>query len=230
MKQCYFVTGTDTEVGKTFTSCVLLATAAVAGMRTLGLKPVAAGSERYEGRAVNEDAMALQRVATVKLPYEQVNPVLLAAPTSPHIAAHLENRQISTSRIEGICRGALTTPHDFSIIEGAGGWRVPISPRETMADLARRMQMPVILVVGLKLGCINHALLTAEAIERDGLKLAGWVANATTTESMAFESEYVATLTAAIPAPLLGYLPYSETAREHPEQLVNRLDISCLNL
>ncbi len=230
MARQYFVTGTDTEVGKTFATCALLSAAGAKGLRTLGLKPVAAGGEEIEGQYANEDALALQGAATQPLPYQQINPVLLKAPTSPHIAAHEEGRTVNLSHLEGVLRGALLTPHDLALVEGAGGWRVPLNHRDTLADLAKSLGFPVILVVGLKLGCINHALLTAEAIQRDGLKLAGWVANAISPESMSFENEYLATLKAAISAPLLGYLPFSVEARSQPERLADQLDLSCLDL
>ncbi|MDX1452682.1 MAG: dethiobiotin synthase [Oleiphilaceae bacterium] len=230
MAKRFFVTGTDTEVGKTFASCALLAAAQKQGLATIGLKPFAAGGEEQGGKLVNEDAIALQQAASIKLPYEQVNPVLLNAATSPHIAAHLEGRQISVGRVQGIVQGALMQRHDFAIVEGAGGWRVPVSPRESVADLARQLAYPVILVVGLRLGCINHALLTVEAIARDGLPLAGWIANSISPEPMNFEREYLDTLKAAINAPLIGHLPFNQEARNNPELLAESVNLSCLNL
>ncbi|WP_156497732.1 ATP-dependent dethiobiotin synthetase BioD, partial [Oleiphilus sp. HI0043] len=117
---------------------------------------------------------------------------------------------------------------DFALIEGAGGWRVPISPRETMADLARQLNYKVILVVGLRLGCLNHAMLSAEAIRRDGLEIAGWVANSLSRETMSYEAENIATLSSALGAPLIAHLPFSESGK--PEELCKYVNLDCLDL
>ncbi|KZY80629.1 hypothetical protein A3741_18535, partial [Oleiphilus sp. HI0069] len=222
MANVYFVAGTDTEVGKTFSSCALLAAANSKGLSSMALKPIAAGADEYKDAndkvsMRNEDAVALMSHMSVDLPYSQVNPVLLKEAASPHIAAALEKRTPSASRITGICRGALMKKPDFALIEGAGGWRVPISPRETMADLARQLNYKVILVVGLRLGCLNHAMLSAEAIRRDGLEIAGWVANSLSRETMSYEAENIATLSSALGAPLIAHLPFSESGK--PEEL-----------
>jgi len=204
MSKAWFVTGTDTGVGKTATSCALLAAAAAAGLRTAAVKPVAAGCDEG-GR--NEDALNLMAAMTEKLDYEQVNPVALRAWVAPHIAASLEGKRVQASRLVGLCRGVMTGGADFVLIEGAGGWRVPINARETLADVASELQVGVILVVGMRLGCINHALLTAEAIRRDGLRLAGWVANQP-GERMDRHEENLDTLRQLLPAPLLGDMPF----------------------
>lgn len=203
MSRTYFVTGTDTEVGKTAVSCALLEAARAAGLRTAAVKPVAAGCDA-QGR--NEDALQLIASMTESLDYAQVNPVALAPPIAPHIAAEQAGRRLQASRLAGICRGVMSGAAELVLIEGAGGWRVPISPRETLADLARTLQVPVILVVGMRLGCINHALLTAEAIHRDGLALAGWVANQP-GERMHCHAENLDTLRRLLPGPCLGELP-----------------------
>ena len=174
MSKTFFITGTDTEVGKTAISCALLAAAAARGLRTAAVKPVAAGCDS-DGR--NEDALQLLAVMTEQLDYEQVNPVALAEPIAPHIAAEREGRRLQAGRLAGLCRGVMLGGAELVLVEGAGGWRVPLGPRETLADLAVQLQAEVVLVVGMRLGCINHALLTAEAVQRDGLRLAGWVAN-----------------------------------------------------
>ncbi|MEZ5501738.1 MAG: dethiobiotin synthase [Halioglobus sp.] len=204
MSKTWFVTGTDTGVGKTAVSCALLVAAARAGLRTAALKPVAAGCDAA-GR--NEDALSLMACSTDVLDYAQVNPVALREPVAPHIAARLEGRQMQAARLAGVCRGAMTGGADFMLIEGAGGWRVPINPRETLADLAVQLQAGVILVVGMRLGCINHALLTAEAILGDGLQLAGWVANQPGTR-MDRHEENLDSLQYLITAPLLGEIPF----------------------
>lgn len=204
MRGTWFVTGTDTEVGKTAISCALLHAAAARGLRTAAVKPVAAGCDEA---GHNEDALALQAAMTEALPYAQVNPVALAPPLAPHIAAAQAGKRLQVSRLAGVCRGVATGPADFVLVEGAGGWRVPLNERETLADLARELGLGVILVVGMRLGCINHALLTAEAVSRDGLPLAGWVANQC-GERMSSHRENVETLRRWLPAPLLGELPH----------------------
>lgn len=204
MTQTYFVTGTDTEVGKTAVSCALLRAAAAAGLTTAAVKPVAAGCD---AQGHNEDALQLMEAMTASLDYEQVNPVALEAAIAPHIAAAQEGRRVQASRLAGLCRGVMMSGSDFVVIEGAGGWRVPVSPRETLADLARELQVGVILVVGMRLGCLNHALLTAEAVQRDGLVLSGWVANQP-AQRMNCHEQNLDTLRTLLRAPFLGELPH----------------------
>jgi dethiobiotin synthetase len=204
MSKAYFVTGTDTEVGKTAVSCALLHAAAARGCKTAAVKPVAAGCDQ---QGHNEDALQLMAAMTADLDYAQVNPVALAPAIAPHIAAAQAGKNLQASRLAGLCRGVMFSGADFVLIEGAGGWRVPISPRETLADLAVQLQVPVLLVVGMRLGCINHALLTAEAIQRDGLTLAGWVANQP-AQPMACHQENLETLQRLLPAPCLGVVPH----------------------
>ncbi|MFT6339869.1 MAG: dethiobiotin synthetase [Alcanivorax sp.] len=178
LKGIFFVTGTDTEVGKTWVSCRLLERAREAGLSCYGLKPVAAGCEETAEGWRNDDALQLMAASSVTLPYELVNPVALKAPVAPHIAARKEGKAITLSRLVGYVRGALSAHKaDLILIEGAGGWRVPLNDREMLSGLASALELPVIQVVGMKLGCINHALLTAEAIEKDGLQYAGTMAN-----------------------------------------------------
>jgi dethiobiotin synthetase len=203
MTQSYFVTGTDTEVGKTAVACALLEAGNLRGLKTAAIKPVAAGCD---DQGFNDDALQLQQAMSVEMPYEQVNPVALQAAIAPHIAAAREGRSLQVSRLAGLCRGVMLGGADMVLIEGAGGWRVPLGSRETLADLAKELQVGVILVVGMRLGCINHALLTAEAIARDGLHLAGWVANQP-GERMNSHEENLDTLLRLMPAPLLGEVP-----------------------
>jgi len=209
MAKTFFVTGTDTDVGKTVVSAALLEAAKNKGLQTLAIKPVAAGCDNTIEGLRNSDALLLQKHMTIDLAYDQVNPIALEAPAAPHIVAATQGKTLSVSRLVGFCRGALMTKHDFSLVEGAGGWRVPLNARETLADLPRELNMSVILVVSIKLGCINHAILTAEAIKRDGLPLAGWVANRVQQDAISFEDENIATLKSLLPAPCLGVLPYS---------------------
>jgi dethiobiotin synthetase len=221
----FFIAGTDTDVGKTAVAAGLLAAANQRGLQTLALKPVAAGAVQSEQGLRNEDALVLQSVMSVTLSYEQVNPVVFETAIAPHIAAQQAGRRMTVSQLAGFCRGTLMTPHDFALIEGAGGWRVPLSGRETLAGLAVDLQAPVILVVGLKLGCINHALLTAEAIQRDGLPLAGWVGNLIDPD-MSCAEENVESLRALLPAPCLGIVPHLD--RPDAEQVARYLDLRVL--
>lgn len=174
----FFITGTDTEVGKTWVSCRLLERAREAGLSCYGLKPIAAGCEDTADGLRNEDALNLMASSSLSLPYELVNPVALKAAIAPHIAARQEGRRISLSQLAGYVRGALSShPADLVLVEGAGGWRVPLNDQEMLSALAVELNLPVIQVVGMKLGCISHALLTAEAIQADGLRYTGTVAN-----------------------------------------------------
>lgn len=222
MSKTFFVTGTDTEIGKTAVSTAILSAAASAGLSTAAVKPVAAGCDA-QGR--NEDAIALMEAMTADLDYAQVNPVALQAAIAPHIAAEQEGKVVQASRLAGLCRGVMLSGAELVIIEGAGGWRVPISPRETLADVAKALQVEVILVVGMRLGCINHALLSAEAIQRDGLKLAGWVANQP-ARRMTCHEENVRTLRRLIPAPCLGELPH--IAPWDVNKAAEAIDLKCL--
>jgi dethiobiotin synthetase len=222
MSKTWFVAGTDTGVGKTAISCGLLAAAARSGLRTAAVKPVAAGCDE---NGHNEDALCLQAAMTESLDYSQINPVALAAAIAPHIAAGQEGKRMQASRLAGLCRGVMLGGADFVLIEGAGGWRVPINPRETLADLATELQVGVIMVVGMRLGCINHALLTAEAIRRDGLPLVAWVANQPGLQ-MDCHQENLDTLRQLLPAPLLGDIPFIPSWR--PEDVSRHLDIDPL--
>lgn len=217
----YFVTGTDTEVGKTFVSSALLLAAGNAGLSSLGLKPIAAGCEDTPQGLRNEDALALMAASNVPLPYKAVNPITLAPPIAPHIAADEAGIGLSAQALAHHCRRHLSDV-DFSLVEGAGGWLVPLNAEETLGDLAIVLGLPVILVVGLKLGCINHALLTAQTIKQSGLTLAGWVAN-DGAQPMTRRQQNIETLTQRIEAPCLAELP-----RCQPEQAANRLDLGTL--
>lgn len=208
-RHTFFIAGTDTDAGKTLVTAGLLARARQQGLATVAMKPVAAGCASTPEGLRNDDAMILQAEMTAELAYEQVNPIALAPPIAPHLAAQQAGKRLVVSQLAGFCRGLMLQPADLMLIEGAGGWRVPLNRSETLADLARELQLPVILVVGLKLGCINHALLTAEAIARDGLVLAGWVGNARDSGMDAYEDN-IRTLEALLPAPCLGVVPVLE--------------------
>nr|WP_222942847.1 dethiobiotin synthase [Xenorhabdus sp. PB62.4] len=202
----YFLTGTDTEVGKTVVSCALLQAANKKGYQTAGYKPVASGSEVTTEGIRNGDALALQRNSVVPLTYQEVNPLVFVEPTSPHIVSAELNQPIDFSILsKGL--EVLTAKSDWVLIEGAGGWYTPLSENTTFADWVIQENLPVILTVGIKLGCINHAVLTAKAIQHSGLKLAGWVANEIEPAGKR-QSAYLETLERMIPAPLLGIIPH----------------------
>ncbi|MBE9396494.1 dethiobiotin synthase [Pontibacterium sp. N1Y112] len=224
-KRSFFITGTDTDAGKTIVTAGLLAAANKAGKRTIGLKPVAAGCEDTPEGLRNSDAVLLQETASVKLSYDQVNPIAFAPAIAPHIAAMREGRMMSGDRIAAYCRGAMMQPADLVLVEGAGGWRVPLSYRETMAQIPKSLQVPVILVVGMKLGCINHALMSAESISRDGIPLAGWIANRVDADMECYE-ENRDTIANMLRAPMLAEIPH--VTEPTPDNIAEFIDIDRL--
>lgn len=211
MSKHYFVTGTDTEIGKTTIAAGLLHAARLRGLTTAGVKPVAAGCERTPEGLRNEDALALQAECNPPLAYELINPVTLEAAIAPHIAAREENVPLSAQALAGACRQVFDGRADLTLVEGAGGWCVPLNDEELLSDVAIALKLPVVLVVGMRLGCINHALLSCRAIAADGLHLAGWVANHVDAD-MSRQAENLATLKALIKAPCLGVVPRLESA------------------
>ncbi|WP_203300184.1 dethiobiotin synthase [Marinobacter sediminum] len=225
-KKTFFVTGTDTGVGKTMVSAAILEAARTAGLRTLAMKPIASGCDETPEGLRNEDALALQSAMTESLAYEVINPVALKPAIAPHVAAAQAGKSVTAQRLIGFCRGLQMRPADLMLIEGAGGWRVPLNNRETYASVPRELGTPVILVVSLKLGCINHALLTAEAIRADGLVVAGWVANRAEAETMSCEQETLDYLRSHMAAPCLGELPW--LAEPDPVALASHLDLKYL--
>ncbi|MDN4626546.1 dethiobiotin synthase [Erwinia sp. PsM31] len=206
----WFITGTDTEVGKTVASTALLQAARAAGLRSVGYKPVASGCEMTAEGIRNSDALALQRNSVLTLPYEQINPLAFLEPTSPHIVSAEEGRPIEFTQLSaGLA--ALREQAEWVLTEGAGGWFTPLSATTTFAEWVTLEQLPVVLVVGVKLGCINHAMLTAQAVTASGLRLAGWIAN-TVQPPGRRHAEYMATLQQRLPAPLLGEIPFTDSA------------------
>lgn len=205
-----FVTGTDTGVGKTLVSAGLLHALARHHARVVGMKPVAAGLVPQGSAWVAEDALALRAASSVAVPPELDCPVALPEPLSPHLAAARAGRRVDVAELVAAHR-RLQTLADVVLVEGAGGWRVPLNDTETLADLAVALAQPVVLVVGMRLGCLNHALLTAEAIRADGLVLAGWVANAI-DPAMRCLDDNIDTLRQRLGAPLLGVVPWQATA------------------
>lgn len=171
-----FVTGTDTGVGKTLIARALIRGFVREGLRVVGMKPVAAGAENTAAGLRNEDALALAAASNIPAPYDSINPYCLLAPVSPHIAAAEEGVTLDPGLIKDHFEG-LAAIADTIVVEGAGGWLAPIGPSRTMADIAVTLELPVVLVVGLRLGCLNHALLTRAGIESSGMRFAGWIGN-----------------------------------------------------
>jgi len=219
MEKRYFISGTDTGVGKTVITAALVRAAQIAGHTAIGLKPVSAGCELIDGIWQNEDAIQLQAVSDGGLSYEQVNPLALKEFMAPHIAAEHEGIAVNA---QTLCDHIAALPGaDIAFIEGAGGWLVPLNATETMADIAINLKTPVILVVGLRLGCINHSLLSAAAIRAAGLPLAGWIANSIDPD-MDARDENIRSIEQRIGAPLLGTVPYMEKpAAMHVAQHLN---------
>ncbi|MDX1519590.1 MAG: dethiobiotin synthase [Gammaproteobacteria bacterium] len=216
-----FVTGTDTGTGKTRVAQALLRAYAKRGLRVAGMKPVASGADFLGNELVNEDALALQQECSETIPYALINPYVFQPPIAPHIAAQLAGVEICPDRLLSAYQ-ALSGKNDVVIVEGAGGWRVPLGQDLTTADLVKLFNIQVILVVGLRLGCINHALLTAEVIQHDGVALAGWVASH--IDPLYAEPEQtLTTLVRNIDAPLLGVLPYC--TKIDVGHLAERLDV-----
>ena len=219
-----FVTGTDTGVGKTRVATALLRAFARRGLRAVGMKPVAAGCERIDGALVSEDVAALAAASNVNLPVDLINPYRFQPAIAPHLAAELAGETISLQRIRD-AYVALAVRADRVVVEGAGGFLVPLNEREDFGHLARLLELPVLLVVGMRLGCLNHALLTAESIERRGLRLRGWVANSIDPE---FEraTENISSLEGRISAPCLGIFSFEPQA--DPETLAQALAVDAL--
>lgn len=216
----FFVTGTDTGIGKTTVSCALLHAFAAQGKKVAGMKPIAAGSEKGQWM----DVELLLAASNVNVSRQQINPYAFDPPLSPHIAAQQVNREIDLEVIRAAYR-ELSTKADIVIVEGVGGFLVPINQQQNGADLAKILNLPVILVVGMRLGCLNHALLTVKAIQSTGLELAGWVANCVDPQMLAV-AENISTLERQLDCPLLGILPFDrETEIQHS---VGLLDIKLL--
>jgi dethiobiotin synthetase len=201
------VTGTDTGVGKTLVACSLLRAFAARGMTAVGMKPVAAGLERVGERLQHADVEQLIAAGNVSAPRDLVNPYCLARPIAPHIAADMEGITVDIERMVR-CYQELAARADVVVVEGVGGFRVPLGAGTDTAQLAARLALPVVLVVGMRLGCLNHALLTTEAIAARRLKLAGWVANHIDPD-MAAANENVHALEQRIPAPLLARIEHA---------------------
>jgi dethiobiotin synthetase len=208
MKQGYFITGTDTDVGKTWATTALMRHCRQQGLSVIGMKPVAAGCNEVAGELKNDDALQLQAEASVAIDYQLMNPYAYALPVSPHIAGR--DNPVQLPKVLA-CFQQLQPQAEIILVEGAGGWYAPINNQQSISDLAIALNLPVILVVGIKLGCINHSLLSYQAINQSGLVCAGWIANCIQPEMLCMQDN-IDTLKALIPAPLLGVLPYLQQA------------------
>lgn len=219
-----FVTGTDTGVGKTWVSAGLMAALRQRGLRIAGMKPVASGCKRTSMGLRNEDALLLREQASREFAYELVNPIAFEPPIAPHIAARKAGIEIRIDRIVDTFT-QLSGHEDYCVVEGVGGWLVPLNDRQSVADLAISLGLPVVLVVGIRLGCLNHALLTAQAIKAQGAALTGWVANFIDPCSNGAD-ETVAALQERLPAPCLGVIPH--LARLDVNAVAEMLDVAPL--
>ncbi|MBX9586147.1 MAG: dethiobiotin synthase [Gammaproteobacteria bacterium] len=203
-----FITGTDTNVGKTFCTVALLHQLNMKGYKTFGLKPVASGCFlNEEGQLVNEDALAIQKAASIKRGYQIINPISFQEPIAPHIAAKKVGGYLSSRLIIDVITRSIQQEADINIIEGVGGWSVPINDNELMSDVVIKLNFPIILVVGIRLGCVNHAILTAQKIMQNKVTFLGWIANCI-DNSMLELDENIQSIAEWIPAPCLGIIPY----------------------
>lgn len=205
MKTAFFIAGTDTGVGKTLITSALVHRYAQNGARSVGMKPVAAGCEWLDGRLMSEDVVQLVAAGNVTIDLDLINPYAFAPPIAPHIAAEKAGVSIELPVIRQ-AYDALQAEVDSVMVEGVGGFCVPLGADIDTADLAQTLGLPVLLVVGMRLGCINHALLTLEAIQARGLRLSGWVANCIDPEMAALDDN-IAALRQRLPAPCLGIVP-----------------------
>ena len=207
MERGYFITGTDTDVGKTWATIALMRYFKQQGKTVVGMKPVAAGCTFQDGRLKNADALLIQENASVKLDYDLINPYAYALPVSPHIAGidNPVNLAVIAERFN-----TLKTQAEIVVVEGAGGWYAPLNNTEDISDLAKTLALPVILVVAIRLGCINHAKLTYQTIQHSGLPCAGWIAVCLDPDLL-YLDENIQTIKSALTAPLLGVLPYLDS-------------------
>ena len=219
MQTGLYVTGTDTGIGKTLASCTLLHALRAQGLRAVGMKPLASGCEVTIDGLRNEDALALQAASDPTPAYDDINPFALPEPLAPELAAREAGVDVALAPMLA-AHARLSAQADVVVVEGVGGWLAPLSTQLMQADLVRALELPVVLVVGLRLGCLNHAYLSARAIAADGCKLVGWIGNGI-DPAMARIEENRALLEARLPAPCLGWLPWD--SRPDPAALSQRL-------
>ncbi|MEJ2621691.1 MAG: dethiobiotin synthase [Candidatus Thiodiazotropha sp.] len=214
-----FITGTDTGCGKTEVTLGLMRTLQQQGHCVVGMKPIASGARLTDQGLCNEDALRIQAQSSLELAYHQVNPFVYQASIAPHLAAQQADQSIDIQQIVAGYQ-SLTDLADYVLVEGVGGWHVPLGEQDTLADLVRALDMPVMMVVGMRLGCLNHALMTAECMLNAGVTFVGWVANQLDPE-MSARAENLATLKTWLPAPCLAEIPY--LAEATPEAITDQL-------
>lgn len=215
MKNAVFIAGTDTDIGKTYVSCLLLRAINAMGLTSSAIKPIASGCHRNAaGQLRNQDALDLQQHASFHQAYDTVNPIAFEKPIAPHIAASESNTPLNIDVVCQAITNSMQADADVNFIEGVGGWSVPLNESETLADAIISLNLPVILVVGVKLGCLNHALLTYQAILQQGVPLIAWVANCICPETLSLQ-ENIATLKHWLQVPCLGVVPYDCQTTKH---------------
>lgn len=219
----FFITGTDTEIGKTTIATALLFQAQQHGLSTLASKPIASGCELTALGLRNQDALLLQQQCSIRIPYPILNPYAFEPPIAPHIAAAQVQQRLNVQELQQAIEPVLQKQADLTLIEGAGGWHVPLNDEQRLSDLALTLNLPIIVVVGIRLGCINHALLTIESIQNSGLPIAGWVANQCQPATPA-HLDNVAYLHQQIARPMLGVVPY--LAQPTPALVSSYLDLT----
>jgi dethiobiotin synthetase len=215
-----FITGTDTGVGKTWFTVTLMEALKKQGHQTAGMKPIACGANYINGKLMNDDATLIMQHCSQPTDYELINPVVLELPVAPNIAASCVNKTIDLDQIVASYH-RLAANSEKVVVEGIGGWRVPISNKISTVDLVRELSLPVIMVVGVRLGCISHALLTAEAIRADGLGLCGWVSNQLENDNP-YKRETIVTLKERLACPHIADIPY--TGGFEPEKLLKSIN------
>lgn len=223
MNRGFFITGTDTDVGKTWVCAALLNAFNHYG-NTIAMKPIACGCHYHKDSLHNDDALLLMQYASVKLAYEQVNPYAFPEPIAPHLAAKHSGQQIDINIVTDIFN-KIADKTDTIIVEGVGGWHIPLNEKSTTIDLVQAIRLPVILVAGIRLGCLNHTLLTYESIKRHKVPLAGWIANQIDPDCE-YSKENISTLADSIDAPLIGIIP--NLGEFNVQTITDCLDISLL--
>lgn len=222
MTKGFFITGTDTDIGKTRIALGLINKLNTMGHTTTVMKPLSAGCDSTPDGLRNDDAVQLIQQASFKPDYDKVNPYAFKPAIAPHLAAEKENTVIDLSRIKNIF-DELSAQADYIVVEGAGGWKVPINKQQTMAELAEALALPVILVTGMRLGCLNHAILTVESIQHAGIPIAGWIANTLSKDFTELDAN-IKTLKEHLEIPFLGTVPYMEKCE--PQQTGQYINIS----
>lgn len=225
----FFITATDTDAGKTLVTAGILRSLSKRGFKTIGFKPVASGCFETPDGLRNDDALQLMEASSLTLDYSSINPFTFKPAIAPHIAAQEHGVKIKLEQIVNIIEQN-SDQADYRLIEGVGGWLVPLNEQQTVADLAQELGFPVILVVNMRLGCINHALLTAQAIKQSGLKVAGWIANQSVPDDASMDNlnDNIEALKNRLDMPFIGLLPYLSDAEINSNDFFEYLDLNLI--